>query len=61
MAGAEIQGPRESKMADDNPSIITHVSLGTDYLERAGRFYGAVMSAIARSASSSMKARIVTR
>lgn len=33
-------------MADDNPSIISHVSLGTNDLERAGRFYDAVLAAI---------------
>lgn len=33
-------------MADDNPSIISHVSLGTNDFDRAQVFYDAVMTAL---------------
>ena len=33
-------------MADEIPSILHHVSIGTDDLERARRFYDAVMACI---------------
>lgn len=33
-------------MTDENPSIMSHVSLGTNDLERAGKFYDAVLATI---------------
>ena len=33
-------------MSDDNPSILNHMSLGSDDLERAGQFYDAVLAPV---------------
>ena len=33
-------------MTDDNPSIISHISIGTDDLERAGSFYDQVLGTL---------------
>jgi catechol 2,3-dioxygenase-like lactoylglutathione lyase family enzyme len=41
-----FQRPKSGGMADENPSIVSHVSIGTNDFERAVAFYDKVLATI---------------